>query len=343
MVRIFFCTDIHGAESVWKKFLNAGKHLKSDVLIVGGDISGKRIIPIIEQPDGTWRGMKWDKWKNKEVIMKSKREVKDFEEYSRSIGSYTCQITPEENEKLTSPESVFIEDRLSKPVKGGPLDKLFERLISESLHRWLDMIDDIISDGSRRVSERTKIILCTGNDDSFIVDKIINKDHRVDLGDERNIDLDDNHEMISYGWTTPTPWQSYRETTEEIIKERIDELVSTINNIDNSIFCFHCPPYNTLLDKTLISRSKNRLIGFGSFYSIGSKSIKQAIQRYQPLLSLHGHVHKLVTVSHSPGSIMIGRTHCLNPGSEYSANILKGFLIDLKNNNKIVKLQKVVF
>ncbi len=342
MVRIFFCTDIHGAESVWKKFLNAGKHLKSDVLILGGDITGKRIIPIIEQPDGTWRGMKWARWKNQEVIMKSEREVKDFEEYSRSIGSYTCQITPEENEELSSPESVFIEDRLSKPVKGGPLDKLFKRLISESLHRWLNMIDDVMPDGSRRVPERTKIILCTGNDDSFIVDRIINKDHRVYLGDERNINLDGNHEMISYGWTTPTPWQSYRETTEEIIKEKIDELASTINDMENSIFCFHCPPYDTLLDKTLVSRSKNRLVGFGSFYSIGSKSVKQAIQRYQQLLSLHGHVHKLVTVSHSPGCIMIGRTHCMNPGSEYSANILNGFLLDLRNN-EIAKLQKVVF
>ncbi|MFX1248558.1 MAG: hypothetical protein ACFFBQ_14320 [Promethearchaeota archaeon] len=339
MVKIFFCTDIHGAENVWKKFLNAGKYLKADILIMGGDLTGKRMIPIIEQPDGTWRGIKWEKWSNQEVIMKSEREVKDFEEYSRSIGYYTCQITPEENEILSSPESIFIEDKLSKPVKGGPLDKLFNHLIQESLHRWLNMIDDVMSDGTRRVPEGTKVIICTGNDDSFIVDEIIDKDHRVTLGDDRKIDLDSNHEMISYGWTTPTPWNSYRETTEDVIKERINKLASTINNIENALFCFHCPPYNTLLDKTLFLKSREPYVGFGSFYSIGSKCVKQAIQRYQPLLSFHGHVHKLVTVSHSSGCIKIGRTHCMNPGSEYSSNILKGFLVEL-NESEIAKIQK---
>jgi len=108
MVRIFFCTDIHGAESVWKKFLNAGKYLKSGVLIMGGDITGKRIIPIIEQPNGTWRGIKYG-WNNQELIMKTEREVKDFVEYSRSIGCYPCQLTPDENEEISSPESVFIK------------------------------------------------------------------------------------------------------------------------------------------------------------------------------------------------------------------------------------------
>ncbi|MHA1969549.1 MAG: metallophosphoesterase family protein [Candidatus Hodarchaeales archaeon] len=339
MVKIFFCTDIHGAENAWKKFLNAGKYLKADMLILGGDITGKRIVPVIEQPNGTWTGIKYGR-NNREVIMKNKCEVKDFEEYSRSIGHYTCPITPEENKLLSSPESIFTEDGFSKPVKGGSLDKLFDRLISESLHRWLNMIDDVMSDGTRRVPEGIKVILCTGNDDSFIVDEIIKKDHRVALGDERNIDLDGKHEMISYGWTTPTPWNSYRETTEDIIKERINKLTSTISDLDNSIFCFHCPPYNTLLDKTLVLRPRKRSVRFGSFNSIGSKSVKQAIQKYQPLLSLHGHVHKLVTVSHSSGCIKIGRTHCMNPGSEYYANVLKGFLIEL-NNGGIAKIQKV--
>ncbi|MHA2245885.1 MAG: metallophosphoesterase family protein [Candidatus Hodarchaeales archaeon] len=339
MVKIFFCTDIHGAENLWKKLLNAGKYLNAEVLILGGDITGTRIVPVIEQPNGTWTGIKY-RWNNREVIMKTESEVKDFEEYLRSIGCYTCLITPEENKLLSSPESVFSEDSFSKPVKGGPLDKLFDRLISERLHRWLNMIDDIMSDGTRRVPEGTKVILCPGNDDSFIVDEIIKKDHRFALGDERKIDLDGKHEMISYGWTTPTPWKTYRETTEEIIKETIDKLTSTISDIDSSIFCLHCPPYGTLLDKTLVLRPRNRSLGFGSFISIGSKSIKQAIQRYQPLLSLHGHVHKLVTVSHPSGGIKIGRTHCMNPGSEYPSNILNGFLIEL-NNGGITKIQKV--
>ena len=53
--RLFFATDIHGSETCWRKFLNAGKHYEADILILGGDMTGKALVPIVEQGAGRWR------------------------------------------------------------------------------------------------------------------------------------------------------------------------------------------------------------------------------------------------------------------------------------------------
>jgi len=67
---------------------------------------------------------------------------------------------------------------------------------------------------------------------------------------------------------------------------------------------------------------------------VGSKAVKKMIEKYQPLLGLHGHIHE------SSGSIRIGRTYCVNPGSEYAEGILRAFLIELKGN-EIRRLQRI--
>ncbi len=55
---------------------------------------------------------------------------------------------------------------------------------------------------------------------------------------------------------------------------------------------------------------------------VGSKAIRVAIEKYQPLLGLHGHIHE------SKASQYLGRTLLLNPGSEYTEGILRGFFIE---------------
>jgi len=52
--RIFFATDIHGSERAFRKFTNAGKFYGVDALILGGDLTGKMVVPIIRQP-GVWK------------------------------------------------------------------------------------------------------------------------------------------------------------------------------------------------------------------------------------------------------------------------------------------------
>ncbi|NHJ01291.1 MAG: metallophosphoesterase [Candidatus Heimdallarchaeota archaeon] len=334
MVRFFFCTDIHGSEAVWRKFLNTPRYLKVDTIIMGGDITGKRIVPILQQSDGTWKGSIYGTV-DQEVIMKTEEEIVDFEKRARMAGCYPTRLTARENEDLA--ESLEEEDGIQKLKKGGALDKLFDRVEAEGLQKWIDMVDDVI-DGSRRVPEGTKIIICPGNDDKFAIDEIIKKDPRVIYGEMAKIDLDNDHEMISYGWTTPTPWDTYRECNEENIKEKIEELVSLVNNIENSVFCFHCPPYESKIDEAPLLNPDLTYVGWRGGEPIrgatGSKAVREAIEKYQPIVSLHGHIHE------SPGSVKIGRTYCINPGSEYSEAILKGYLVELEKG-ELKAMQRV--
>ncbi|MFX0013926.1 MAG: metallophosphoesterase [Promethearchaeota archaeon] len=334
MVTLFFCTDIHGSEAVWRKFLNTAKYLQADILIMGGDITGKRIVPIIQQPDGTWKGSIYGV-DQQAVIMKTEEEIKDFETRARFAGSYPYRLTPEEDAVLSSPKSVT-EDQ--KMIKGGPLDKLFDEVEAQGLQVWIDQIDDIMPDGSKRVPEGTKIIICPGNDDKFAIDEIIQKDPRVIFGEGVKVDLDKNHEMISYGWTNPTPWNTYRECGEEQLEANIEKLTSQINTMENAVFCFHCPPYDSIIDEAPLLNEDLTYVGYSGGEplrgSVGCKAVRNAIETHQPLLGLFGHIHE------SAGSMKIGRTYCLNPGSEYTEAILKGFLVEL-DKGKIKRMQRV--
>jgi Icc-related predicted phosphoesterase len=334
MVSLFFCTDIHGSEAVWRKFLNSAKYLKVDTLIMGGDITGKRIVPIIQQPDGTWVGSIYGV-DQQAVVMKTEEEIRDFEKQARFAGCYPYRLTPEEDEKLSAPDSIT-EDH--KMIKGGPLDKLFDEVEAEGLQKWIDQIDDIMPDGSKRVPEGTRVIICPGNDDKFAIDDIIRKDPRVIYGESVKVDLDDQHEMISYGWTNPTPWNTYRECGEDKLEEKIEELTSTINNMNNAVFCFHCPPYDSIIDEAPLLNDDLTYVGYSGGEPIrgpvGCKAVRKSIEKHQPLLGLFGHIHE------SAGSMKIGRTYCLNPGSEYTEAILKGFLVELKKG-KIKRMQRV--
>lgn len=335
MVKFFFCTDIHGSEAVWKKFLNSARYLDCDVLIMGGDITGKRIVPIIKQPDGTWIGSIYGV-DEQQVKMKNETEILNFERNARMAGCYTHRIsTPEELNKLSSPDSLTEEKKM---VKGGLLDKLFDKVEAEGLQLWIDMIDDIMQDGTKRVPDGTRIIICPGNDDKFAIDEIIEKDERVIFGEETKVYLDDHHEMISYGWTNPTPWNTYRETDEETIENKINALIATIENMKNAVFNFHCPPFETVIDEAPLLNDDLSYIGYSGGRPIcgpvGCKTVRKVIEKHQPLLGLHGHIHE------SPGQMKIGRTYCVNPGSEYTEAILKGFLVVL-DKGKIKGLQRV--
>ncbi|MFW9778461.1 MAG: phosphoesterase [Candidatus Heimdallarchaeota archaeon] len=334
MVRFFYCTDIHGSEAVWRKFLNSAKYLNVDTLIMGGDITGKRIVPIVEQPDGSWTGSIYG-LAEQEVVMRTEKDIKDFEFRARMAGCYTYRITPEEQNELSSPESMTEEGKM---VKGGALDKLFDKVEADSLQLWIDMIDDTMADGTKRVPNGTKIIICPGNDDKFAIDEIIIKDPRVIFGEGAKVDLDDQHEMISYGWTNPTPWHTYRETSEDKIEAKIEELVPRIRNLENSVFCFHAPPFESKIDEAPLLNSDLTYAGYSGGEPVrgpvGCKAVRNAIEKYQPLLGLHGHIHE------SPGSVKIGRTYCLNPGSEYTEAILKGFLVELEKG-EIKRMQRV--
>jgi hypothetical protein len=59
---------------------------------------------------------------------------------------------------------------------------------------------------------------------------------------------------------------------------------------------------------------------------MGSTAVLNAIEKHQPLLGLHGHIHESRAIQ------QIGRTLCINPGSQYTKGILGGVVIFFKKD-----------
>ncbi len=309
--RILFATDMHGSEGVWRKFLNASAMLKVDVAVCGGDLTGKMIVPVIEQKNRKYAY--YFMGENRSVD--SNQLEKAFKDI-RGIGYYPYQTNQREYEEMTEdPEKV---------------DKVFREVMLSTLKNWLDLIPE-------KVPDETRVVVCPGNDDRFPVDDLVDNHEHVINGEGEVIDVDDSHEMISCGWVNPSPWKTTREEEEERLEERLERYISKVKNVQSAIFNFHAPPYQTKLDEApLLDKDLNPVVEGGSvvMVPVGSKAVRKMIEKYQPFMGLHGHIHE------ASGSMKIGRTYCVNPGSEYAEGILRAFLVEFRGS-KITRLQRI--
>jgi len=309
--RILFATDMHGSEGVWRKFLNASAMLKVDVAICGGDLTGKMIVPIVEHKNG-----KYSYYHLKKTYTIDSSEIEKAMKDIKGIGYYPYVTTESEYEEMTK-----------NPKK---VDEVFHKVMLSTLKDWFDLIPE-------KLPKETRVIVCPGNDDRFPVDDLVNNHKHVINGEGKVIEIDDQHEMISCGWVNPSPWKTTREEEEDKLEERLEKYISKLKNVENAIFNFHAPPYQTKLDEApLLDKDLNPIIQGGRviMVPVGSKAVRKMIEKYQPFLGLHGHIHE------ASGSMKIGRTYCVNPGSEYAEGILRAFLIEFKGN-KIIRLQRI--
>ena len=110
------------------------------------------------------------------------------------------------------------------------------------------------------------------------------------------------------------------------MEARLDALARQVRDQAKAIYNIHVPPYNTSIDKApkLDSTLKPIVIPGGVQQApVGSTAVTNILKRYQPMLALHGHVHE------SKGNVKIGRTLCINPGSEYGEGVLRGALVQI--------------
>lgn len=302
---------MHGSEGVWKKFLNASAMLKVEVAICGGDLTGKMVVPVIKCGGGRYKYYLMGKTNmiDHDGLEKAFKDI-------RGIGYYPY-LTDERG----------YEDMTGNPKK---VDEVFTEVMSSTLENWFDLI-------RQKLSSQTRVIVCPGNDDRFLVDEIADRHKDVINAEGKVVQIDDSHEMVSTGWVNPSPWRTSREEEDEKLERRLEEYISKLNDVENAIFNFHAPPYQSKLDDApQLDKDLNPVIRSGSvvMVPVGSKAVRNMIQKYQPFLGLHGHIHE------SSGSVKIGKTYCVNPGSEYAEGVLRAYLIEFKKD-KIIKLQRI--
>lgn len=301
MTVLFFATDIHGSDICWNKFINASKFYKAEVLVLGGDMTGKAIVPIIHQGNNSYRAVLLQQ----ESILHGEEEVQMMIKKIKSRGYYPYLTSPDEIAELNA-----------APQK---INKLFTTEVLKTAERWLETADEKLKDSSIRC------FVAPGNDDMFELDELVRSSRHVQLAESRVIDLDEHLQMISSGWSNPTPWNTYREEDEEHLAARYEEMICQLRDPRASIFNFHVPPYGSNLDDApeLTSDLRPKYAG-NSIIPVGSRAGRAAIEKCQPVLGLFGHIHE------SKGAVRIGKTLCINPGSMYEQGVLLGALIRLE-------------
>ena len=282
----------------------APKAFKADVAMMCGDLTGKAIMPIIQEKEDRWyanpRGQK--------KTFKKQKDLDMFIKFTKDEGFYPKILTPDELAKLQETP--------------GEIKKLFEELMTERIQKWITMANE-------RIPEEVMVVVNPGNDDDYVIDDIIKNDERIIYPLQKVVDVR-GYPMISLEWVNSTPWNTHRECPDDELLDKLEAEFARLETDDYSnVLCnFHDPPYNSGLDVAPQLTEDHRVAKAGAheiMAPVGSKSVRAVIEKYQPLLGMHGHIHESV------GYRKIGRTLCVNPGSEYREGILKGFLITIED------------
>jgi len=310
LFKIFFTTDVHGSEVCFMKFLNAAKAYKANAIILGGDITGKMIIPLVPKADKTYTVYGGD------AI--GTFEVSDVEEIKKKImgsGYYPYIMSDQEYDHMRTEKN--------------ELDTLFSELMKQQVERWNNIAEE------RLKGTEVKCYISPGNDDRFIIDSVIGGGSSVVNPEDQVVDIG-GYEMITSGFVPPTPWNTSRECSEEELARKIENMTTKVQAMPKCIFNIHTPPHNSKLDEAPLLDENLRPIQKGGspvIAAVGSTAVRTAIEKHQPLMGLHGHIHE------GRGAQKIGKTLCLNPGSEYGEAVLRGVIVNLDG----AKIKSYVF
>src|ERR1700733_1471436 len=297
-LRIFFATDVHGSERCFRKFLAAARIYEADALVLGGDIAGKGLVPVTAQ-----NGSLSAQVRGEPVTVPADEEERLNAEINQ-VGFYPV--------RMEAGEIAALED---DPAE---LDRLFRDEIVKQVERWCELAEE-------RLDPRVRCIITPGNDDPIEIDAVLRAAGRIECPEAELCELGPVL-LASLGDVTPTPWNTEREYEEEELGERIAAIMDQVPPGHPSLINFHCPPYGSGLDTAPeLDETLKPVVRGGrpSFVPVGSHAVRDAIKRYEPGVGLHGHIHE------SRGAQKMGKTLCLSPGSDYTADLLRGAVVDI--------------
>lgn len=301
---LYYASDVHGSEVCWRKFLRAGEFYKAQALIMGGDLTGKAVVPIARQADGTWHA----RFLGEDRTVDGEAALEELVEAVRLNGMYPW----------------VAEDAEVGVVRADAQRQsdLFDAVIADSIRRWVRLADE------RLPEDGPAAYVIAGNDDPWYVDEALQGGDRLRFCDDRVVALGE-HELLSLSYANPTPWSSPRELPEDELYARLRALADQLERPATAIFNLHVPPYDSGLDRAIAIDSELRVkveAGGTTDAPVGSTAVRQLIEEVQPLLALHGHIHE------SRGATRIGRTVAINSGSEYNTGRIHGAVVRVRED-----------
>jgi Icc-related predicted phosphoesterase len=305
-VQIFYAADMHGSERVWRKFLNSASFYSVDALILGGDITGKILVPVLEEKPGRYLASLFGKIE----VAKNQSQLEDLEKRLRFNGYYPYRCSSDELAKIDS------DVDYRKEVMNGVMVK--------TAARWAAIADEKLSD--------TEVMVygMAGNDDEQAVDDAFRSEHLINV--ESTVTRMGDYQLLSCAWGNPSPWNTPRELPEDQLQEKLERLAQGLDDELPSVFNLHIPPFDSGLDTgpDVAGVDADGMVivkkvgGQPQQAPVGSHAVRSLIEARQPILGLHSHIHESRAVS------KLGRTVCINPGSSYQDGVLDGVVVVLE-------------
>jgi uncharacterized protein len=308
-VRIIFATDLHGSDVVFRKFLNAISVYEANVPILGGDLTGKRLAPIVQTETGFEADVTGEA-----LHLRDEAELAPVLERIRTLGHYPIILSRDELESMRANPSLVEE-------------------------RFVRECEDQVADWMRRAADRLSplgipLYVTGGNDDYMSIESVLDKAEWITNAEGQVLELAPGLQMVSTGYGNPTPWQCPRDVSEDELSERIETMASRLDDSSRAVFNLHVPPHGSGLDRcpkldTSVDPPKPIT---GVEIAAGSTAVVEALRRHHPVLSLHGHIHE------SAGIREMGSTIAINPGSEYGEGVLRTAIVDIDGDRVIPQL-----
>ena len=304
ITRVLYGSDFHGSEAVFRKFLASALQYKANVLMVGGDVTGKAMVPVIHQGAGRYQAHLF----GEDKTSSTPEELEKLKKSISNVGFYPIVLEQDEAQELEN-----------DPAKMGAR---FEQEMSQRVREWMKLAEE------KLIPQNMTLYFMAGNDDLYSIDKVVEEFKSIRNPDMKHFDMDGGYEVVGLSNANLTPWLCARDVEEAELTRKLDEIAGMIQKPERTIAILHVPPFGSGLD-TCPDLDKNlKIITQGGqvvMKSAGSPSVKAFIEKVQPMLSLHGHIHE------SPGHFHNGRTLMINAGSEYAEGIMKAAIINLED------------
>ncbi len=304
MTRILYGSDFHGSEAVYRKFLASGLQYKVNALMVGGDVTGKAMVPVIHQGGGRYTGHLF----GADKTASTPDELEALKKSISNVGFYPIVLEKDEAAELEA-----------DPARMGAR---FEQEMCNRVRDWMKLAEE------KLVPQNITLYFMAGNDDLYSIDKVVDEFKHIRNPDMKCFEMEGGYNVVGLSNANMTPWRCARDVEEPELAAKLDTLAGLIQKPERTIAIIHVPPFNSGLD-TCPDLDKNlKIITQGGqvvMKPAGSPAVKAFIEKVQPMLTLHGHIHE------SPGHVRNGRTLMINAGSEYAEGIMKAAIVNLED------------
>jgi Icc-related predicted phosphoesterase len=262
------------------------------------------MIPVVHQGNGLYVGHLFGR--REEVA--STDELEKLKKTISNVGFYPIILEKDEAADLES-----------DPNK---MSQRFEAEMNQRVREWMTLAEE------KLIPLKIQMYFMPGNDDLYSIDKVIDEFEHVHNPDMKRFEIEGGYELLGNSNANMTPWACARDLEEDELEKRLSALAEMVQNPERAILAIHVPPLASSLDICPELDKNLKMITEGGqvvMKAAGSQVVRDFIEKVQPLLTLHGHIHE------SPGHTRIGRTLCINAGSEYAEGILKAAIINLED------------